>query len=144
MRTQLGYGLLAVLALSGCSGAAAESAAPSGSASAAPTTATATPKPSPTVTATKKAATREEQVKEIYLDAIHKAHPALKSANADDDLVSIGQGFCKMYDGGAVGADINKFILTAAGWAYTVPQLVAVHGAAVGAYCPQHESKMSQ
>ena len=104
-------------------------------------TQSATPKPTPTVA---KAATREEQIKEIYLEAIYKSEPALRAAGAGDDLVSIGQGFCDMYDGGAKGSDINNYILTAAGWAYTVKQLVAVHGAAVGAYCPKYIDRMDK
>lgn len=77
----------------------------------------------------------------IYLEKIREAQPALE-ATPDEDLITIGEGFCKMYDGGAVGADINDYILTAAGVAYTVQQLVSMHGAAVGAFCPKHIDKM--
>lgn len=112
-------------------------------ASAAPVVATASPsatlKPTPKPT---KTATGEEQVKEIYLESLYKSEPGLRAAGAGDDLVSIGQGFCDMYDGGAKGSDINAFILKGAGWAYTVRQLVAVHGSAVGAFCPEHIDKM--
>ncbi|MCW3768898.1 DUF732 domain-containing protein [Paenarthrobacter sp. PAE-2] len=142
MRKSWACCLLAVLALSGCSGASTQSSEFSTAPPAATVTATSKPSTS-SAAATKKASTREEMVRDIYLEAIYESEPALKSAGAGEDLVSIGQGFCDMYDGGAVGTDINNYILTAAGWAYTVPQLVAVHGAAVGAYCPQHEDKMS-
>jgi hypothetical protein len=57
-------------------------------------------------------------------------------------MITIGQGFCKMYDGGAKGSDVNSYILSAAGVAYTVPQLVAMHGSAVGAFCPQYSDKV--
>lgn len=87
------------------------------------------------------AVSREEQVTRVYLERIRTSQPAL-AATPDEDLVTIGQGFCTMYDGGAVGADINDYILKAAGVAYTVHQLVDVHGAAVGAYCPEHTDKI--
>lgn len=99
------------------------------------------PTPTPTPTAT--AASSQDQVRAIYLDAVRKGQPALQSA-ADDDLVTIGQGFCKMYAGGAVGSDINNYILTAAGMAYTVPQLISMHGSAVGAFCPEYTSKVDK
>ena len=131
---------LPALLLTGCSSGPAvaepsvsvQQAAPSPSA-----------KPTPTPTATK-AATREDQIKELYLENIYDSEPALRAANDGESLVSIGQGFCDMYDGGAKGSDINDFILKGAGWAYTVRQLVSVHGSAVGAYCPEHIEKMSQ
>jgi hypothetical protein len=59
-------------------------------------------------------------------------------------MITIGQGFCKMYDGGATGTDVNNYILKAAGWAYTVPQLVSMHGAAVGAFCSQYIDEMGK
>jgi hypothetical protein len=131
---------LPALLLTGCaSGPATTEAASTATVTPAAATQSATPKPTPTTT---KTATREEQMKEIYLEGIYKSEPALRAAGAD--LVDIGQGFCKMYDGGAKGSDINKYILTAAGWAYTVGQLASVHGAAVGVYCPEHIDKMGQ
>lgn len=127
---------LPALLLTGC-GSGPATAEPATS----PATTAAVESPTPTPSA-EPALSREEQVKEIYLESIYEANPGLRGAGAGDDLVSIGQGFCQMYDGGAMGSDINDYILTAAGWAYTVPQLTAVHGAAVGAYCPEHEDKM--
>lgn len=141
--------LLAVpaLLLTGCS-SAAEGSQPSVSAAAVTTqsaTATASPTPKATATASASASatTRDQQVNKIYLESLYKSDAALRSADGAD-LISIGKSFCDMYDGGAKGSDINNYILTAAGWAYTVKQLVAVHGSAVGAFCPEHIEKMGQ
>jgi hypothetical protein len=91
--------------------------------------------------ATPTVASREDQIRDIYLDNILDEQPGLEDVPGED-LVTMGQGFCQMYDGGAVGADVNEYILTAAGVAFTVHELVAVHGAAVGAFCPEHLDKM--
>jgi hypothetical protein len=140
MNKSLALLALPALLLTGCaSGPSTTEAASAATVMPAAATQPATPKPTPTPT---KTATREEQMKEIYLEGIYKSEPALRAAAAGADLVDVGQGFCKMYDGGAKGSDINKYILTAAGWAYTVNQLVAVHGAAVGVYCPKYIDKM--
>lgn len=145
MNKSLALLALPALLLTGCASGAPMAGPATGSAAttAAPSTIT-TPKPTPTPTPTPttKKLTREEQVNEIYLDNVYKSEPALRAADAGEDLISIGQGFCKMYDGGAKGSDVNDFILTAAGWAYTVKQLVAVHGSAVGAFCPEHIEKI--
>ncbi|MDP9999071.1 DUF732 domain-containing protein [Pseudarthrobacter sulfonivorans] len=142
MNKSLALLALPALLLTGCaSGPAAAEPAPSAAAVTPMASPSVTPTRTPTPTVTK-AATREEQVKKIYLEGIYEAEPALRAAGAGEDLMSIGQGFCDMYDGGAKGSDINNYILTAAGWAYTVNQLVAVHGSAVGAYCPEHVEKM--
>ncbi|WP_426979240.1 DUF732 domain-containing protein [Pseudarthrobacter sp. O4] len=85
--------------------------------------------------------TREDQVKAVYLESLRTSQPGLK-AEPDASLITIAQGFCKMYDGGATSAHVNSFILKGAGWAYTVPQLVAMHGAGVGAFCPQYIDKI--
>lgn len=140
MKKSLALLSLPALLLTACStgSATAEPVASAATTTAAASPST-TPKPTPKPT---KTATRDEQIKEIYLESIYKSEPGLRAAGAGDDLVSIGQGFCDMYDGGAKGSDINDYILTAAGWAYTVKQLVAVHGSAVGAYCPEHIEKM--
>jgi hypothetical protein len=47
-----------------------------------------------------------------------------------------------MYNGGATSSDVNAYILKGAGWAYTVPQLLAMHGSALGAFCPEHIDKL--
>jgi hypothetical protein len=130
----------AALLLAGCSSGPA-TAGPAASITTERATASPSATSAPTVTVTK-AATRDEQIKEIYLENIYDSEPALRAAGDGDSLVSIGQSFCDMYDGGAKGSDINDFILKGAGWAYTVRQLVAVHGSAVGAYCPEHIDKM--
>ncbi|MFK0072695.1 DUF732 domain-containing protein [Arthrobacter woluwensis] len=124
-----------LLVLVGCSAPAVESA-PTVTV-AGPTVTVAAESPSPAVTAK----ARAEQIDDIYLSTLRKEQPALKAADGAD-LISIGKGFCDFYDHGATGSDINSYILKAAGWGYTVPQLVAVHGAAVGAYCPKYISKM--
>ncbi|GGH94701.1 DUF732 domain-containing protein [Arthrobacter liuii] len=133
---------LPALLLTGCSAAQTAATPQTSTASAASPSVSATP--AAAAVAATKAPSREDQVKEIYLNAIYKSEPALRNTGVDNDLVDIGQGFCKMYDGGAMGSDINSFILKAGGVAYTVKQLVAVHGAAVGAYCPQHMDKMDK
>lgn len=63
--------------------------------------------------------------------------------DADESLLTIGRGFCEMYDGGAESSDINEFILNGMGFAYTLKQLTSVHGYAVGALCPEHIGKLS-
>ncbi|MBT2538678.1 DUF732 domain-containing protein [Arthrobacter sp. ISL-69] len=141
MNKSLALLALSALVLTGCSAATSNpEAAPTATAgNVSPSAASKAPTAAAAAT---KTPSREEQIKKIYLDGIYESEPALRSAGAGEDLVAIGQGFCDMYDGGAKGSDINNYILTAAGWAYTVKQLVAVHGAAVGAYCPEHIEKM--
>jgi hypothetical protein len=96
---------LPALLLTGCaSGPAAAEPAPSAAAVTPMASPSVTPTRTPTPTVTK-AATREEQVKKIYLEGIYEAEPALRAAGAGEDLISIGQGFCDMYDGGAKGSD---------------------------------------
>jgi hypothetical protein len=151
MQTPLVPIAMAALLLTGCgSGTSSQTAAP---ATPGLTTTSATPSPEPT--ATSAVDSQEDQVQDLYLDSIRDEQPALME-ESDEDLVTMGQGFCDMYDGGAVGADIHDFILSVAdadindfmlleaGAAFTVHELVAVHEAAVGAYCPQHTDKMGQ
>lgn len=126
---------VAALMLAGCG--SGPSHTPSSSTQA-PVTTTATPSPPPSVTP---ADSRANQIKAIYLDNIRDEQPALMDVPADD-LVTMGRGFCSMYDGGAVGADINEYILEEGGVGFTVEELVAVHEAAVGAFCPRHIDKM--
>lgn len=136
--------LCCAAALTGCAAQAESSRPPSSQQVAAgPSVSSTTASPVSATAATTKAATREDQINAIYLKGVRNDQPAL-SAAADADLISIGKGLCKLYDGGAKGSDVNHYILTAAGWAYTVPQLVSMHGAAVGAFCPQYLDKMSQ
>jgi|GEM_PF-6778692 len=124
-----------LIALAGCSTAGAESV-PTVTV-AGPTVTVAAAEPSPAVTEKNGA----EQIDDVFLESLYKNQPALKYADGAS-LISVGKSFCDLYDHGATGSDINSFILKAAGVAYTVPQLVAVHGAAVGAYCPQYISKI--
>ena len=132
---------LSALLMTGCAAQGEGSAPSSSQAPASPSVSSATASPVSAAVATTKAATRQDQVNAIYLKGVRGDQPGLNAA-ADADLISIGQDLCKMYDGGAKGSDVNHFILTAAGWAYTVPQLVSMHGAAVGAFCPQYIDKM--
>jgi PBP1b-binding outer membrane lipoprotein LpoB len=132
---------LAALVLAGCSSTASVSAQQKTTSTPSPSTMSASPSPTPS--ATTAAPSRAEQIQEVFLESVRNAQPGLTSA-ADEDLVAIGKGFCEMYDGGAVGSDINNYILKAAGVAYTAQQLVAVHGAAVGAFCPEHEARIDQ
>jgi hypothetical protein len=133
--------LLAVLA-SGCSRASTQSSESSTTAPA--ITVTATPKPSPSsAAATKKASTREEMVKDLYLEAIYESEPALKSAGADEDLVSIGQGILQ-YAGRRGCRNRHQQLHPDRCW-------LGIYGTAVGsrAWCsgdgagPQCEDKMS-
>lgn len=134
--------LCCAAALTGCAAQAESSGPPSSQqAPASPSFSSATASPVSATVAATKAATREDQINAIYLKGIRSDQPALSTA-ADADLISIGKGLCKLYDGGAKGSDVNHYILTAAGWAYTVPQLESMHGAAVGAFCPQYIDKM--
>lgn len=128
--------MVAIL-LTGCA-SAASTAAPSASE---PIPSVSSAKASAAPVITKAAASREDQVKAIYLASVRKDQPGLVSAE-DAGMITIGQGFCKMYEGGAKGSDVNAYILKAAGWAYTVPQLVSMHGSAVGAFCPDYIDKM--
>ena len=130
--------MVAIL-LTGCA-SGASTASPS---AIAPTPSTSSAKPSVTPTATEAAASREDKIKALYLAGVRDGQPGLASAG-DDDMITIGQGFCKMYEGGATGSDVNNYILKAAGWAYTVPQLVSMHGAAVGAFCSQYIDEMGK
>jgi hypothetical protein len=137
MKTSLAPIAVAALMLAACgSGTTSQTGT---SSSPAPTTVSASPSTEPGATPT--VASREDQIRDIYLDNILDEQPGLEDVPGED-LVTMGQGFCQMYDGGAVGADINEYILTAAGVAFTVHELVAVHGAAVGAFCPEHLDKM--
>src|SRR5688572_25645468 len=90
-----------------------------------PVTTTAEPSPPPSVAP---ADSRADQIKAIYLDNIRDEQPGLMDVPGDD-LVTMGRGFCSMYDGGAVGADINDYILEEGGVGFTVEELVAVHEA---------------
>lgn len=60
----------------------------------------------------------------------------------DGGLITIGEGVCTFYDNGATSTDVNDFLLTAAGVTYTVAEFAAMHGAAVGAFCPEHLGKL--
>lgn len=112
----------------------------------APATVAVTPAPVPTTAPVTSAATvetksRAEQIDDIYVDSLQEDHPGLTVAEPAD-LIDIGKGFCTMYDGGATSSDVNSYILTAAGIAYTVKELISMHGGAVGAYCPEHMDKL--
>jgi hypothetical protein len=134
MKTSLPVAVAALM-LAGCGSGSSHT--PSSSTQA-PVTTTATASPPPSVTP---ADSRADQIKAIYLDNIRDEQPALMDVPGDD-LVTMGRGFCSMYDGGAVGADINEYILEEGDVGFTVEELVAVHGAAVGAFCPRHIDKM--
>jgi len=144
------FPLTAGLILGGLSLSACAGQTPAADASST-TTAIVTPSPTPTATVaaktsaapvvTKAAASREDQIEAIYLAGAREDQPGLASAE-DDGMITIGRGFCKMYDGGATTKDVTNYILKAAGWAYTVPQLTSMLGAAVGALCPQHIDKL--
>ncbi|WP_160664085.1 DUF732 domain-containing protein [Pseudarthrobacter sp. ATCC 49987] len=133
-------GCAAVL-MTGCAAQSADSAPSSSPAPASPSSSSPPASPVSSTVASAKSFSRQDQINAIYLKGIRSDQPALGVA-ADADLISIGQGLCKLYEGGAKGTDVNHYILTAAGWAYTVPQLVSMHGAAVGAFCPQYIDKM--
>lgn len=122
---------LAALMLAGCTAPAivAESSAP---------VPTAAP---PTIAPAVETKPRSEQIDDIYVDSLQEDHPGLTVAEPAD-LIDIGKGFCTMYDGGATSSDVNSYILTASGFAYTVKELVSMHGGAVGAYCPEHLDKL--
>ena len=122
---------VAALMMAGCSAPTAESSTPAPTTSAAPAT-------SSPAAETK---TREEQVDDTYVNTLQEDNPGLTVAQPAD-LISIGKGFCTMYDGGATSSDVNSYILTAAGLAYTVKELISMHGGAVGAYCPEHIDKL--
>ena len=77
----------------------------------------------------------------VFIGQITKAHPGLQYEDAEG-MITIGKSFCTMYDNGATTSRINEFILGVAGVAYTMPQLVAMHGTGVGAFCPEHLSKL--
>ncbi|WP_168796592.1 DUF732 domain-containing protein [Arthrobacter echini] len=93
--------------------------------------------PPPTVSSL----TRDEQIEEVFLDQVRGAQPNLESREGDG-MVIIAEAFCTGYDNGATSNEINDFILEAAGDAYTVMELVTIHGAAVGAFCPEHIDKL--
>ncbi|WP_298590287.1 DUF732 domain-containing protein [uncultured Kocuria sp.] len=133
----------AVLVLSGC---AAEQEQPATEASPTPTATTAslkssTTKPAPKTTKAEPALSRDEQIEQVFLGSVRDEYPELQFSE-DGDLVSVGEGLCQLYDGGAKTSDVNDFILTAAGVEYTLNELVAMHGAAVGAFCPEHIDKL--
>lgn len=133
----------AVLVLSGC---ATEQDQPATEASPTPTATTASPKssttkPAPKTTKAEPAISRDDQIEQVYLGSVREEYPELQFSE-DDDLVAIGEGFCQFYDGGAKSSDVNDFILTATGVEYTLNELIVMHGAAVGAFCPEHMDKL--
>lgn len=139
MKTPLVPLAMALLLLSGCGSGASSQTATSTAPGATQTSAT----PTPGHTATTAVDPRERRIHDLYLDSIRDEQPALMDVPYED-LVTMGQGFCDMYDGGAVGADVNDFILMAGGVGFTVQELEAVHGAAVGALCPEHTDKVGE
>lgn len=119
-----------LLALAGCSAAGAEPA---------PTVTVTVAAEAPTPAETEK--TRAEQIDDIYLGSLYKSDSGLKAFDRAE-LVKFGKRFCDVYDTGGTSSDINRIILKAAGVIYTARQMVTIHGAAVGAYCPEHISKI--
>lgn len=142
MNKSLALLALSALLLTGCSVAAQSTASATGVATESTSPSSPASSASPTPAMATKQATRDEQITAIYLEGVRKDQAGLKAA-ADADPVTIGQGFCKMYDGGAKGSDINQYVLkAAAGVDYTVPLPVSIHGSAVGAFCPRYIDKM--
>lgn len=156
--------IAAALLLTGCAAEATEpqaqeslSATPSPSPSRSATSAKPAPtpkptkKPSPKPTPTPVASTSPSSdelfgassaaVDDVFIDQITGAQPTLNYKDIEG-MITIGKSFCTMYDNGATSSRINEFILGVAGVAYTVPELVAMHGAGVGAFCPEHVGKV--
>lgn len=121
--------VIAALALSSCSASDETSAAGPTPTPVVTVTVTATPKPIPSP--------QPATLEDVYLAQLRETHASLTTA-PDDNLLAIGEGVCDIYDLGNSSADVNNFLATTAGVAYTLAEFASMHGAAVAALCPEH------
>ncbi|WP_422390189.1 DUF732 domain-containing protein [Arthrobacter sp. N1] len=111
-------------------------------------TPTRTPMPSPTPEAVSTTPSSDElfgasspEIDAVFIDQLVGSEPTLGLKDSAGVIV-IGKSFCQIYDNGGSSSDVSDLILQGAGFENTLPELVSIHGAGVGAYCPEHIGKL--